>query len=244
MQKLEAHNVFYKKEKFILNDFSFSFENKLYGIISDQPEENSGVLKVFAGLLDPERGNILLNGRNVFTSFQKNERAVRKQIGFVFQRGGLLSNLNVLENLLVPYDFHFPDLSHEEKMEKIVSHLKFFNLDENILSERPAKVSISIRKALLFIRTYLTEPNVIFYDDPYMNCTQHVKKSIIEMIFKLKEEHVIQIFSESIDCSLYELADNVLIIKDGGLHASGSFSELKNSNAGFAPCLISHLFEE
>lgn len=244
IQKLTARNVCYQKEYPILKDFTFTFETGLYGIISDQPEENSSVLKVLAGLLKPGEGIVQLNGRNVFTSFQKKERDVRKQIGFVFQSGGLLSNLNVLENFLVPYDFHCPEVSLEEKMEKITGYFKTFGLSENILSERPAKLTISIRKALLLIRTYITEPKIIFYDDPYMNCSQHVRRSIFEQVMKLRDAQVIQIFCETVDARLYELADKVLLLKEGELNSSSSFNELKNSNSDFVTGLISKLFDE
>lgn len=244
MEKLEAQLVCYEKGNPILSDFSFTFEKPLYGIISDRTEGNSNVLKILAGLLNPDSGSVLLGGRNVFTSFQKRERAVRKQIGFVFQAGGLLSNLTVLENLLVPYDFHFPDVSLEEKMEKILIYLNGFGLAESILSERPAKLTLSIRKALLFIRTYIVEPKIIFYDDPIMNCSHQVQRSIFEMILKLKEEKIIQIFCETVDAQLYALADEVILLKEGKLYSSTSFSELKNSDSDFVTGLILKLFAE
>ena len=244
MEKLEAQHVCYQNENPILSDFSFVFEKPLYGIISNRTEENSNVLKILAGLLNPDSGSVLLGGRNVFTSFQKRERVVRKQIGFVFQAGGLLSNLTVLENLLVPYDFHFPDVSLEEKREKILIYLNGFGLSESILSERPAKLTLSIRKALLFIRTYIVEPKIIFYDDPIMNCSHQVQRSIFEMILKLKEEKIIQIFCETVDAQMYALADEVLLIKDSKLYSSTSFSELKNSNSDFVTGLILKLFAE
>ncbi|OIO23795.1 MAG: hypothetical protein COZ80_12180 [Ignavibacteria bacterium CG_4_8_14_3_um_filter_37_9] len=244
MQKLEANKVFYKKETQLLKDFSFSFGGQLYGILSDQPEENSNVLKVLAGLIQPDKGKILLGGENVYTSFQKKERAVRKQIGFVFQHGGLLSNLNVLENLLVPYDFHFPEISLDRKKEKISGLMDFFGLPVKILTERPAKLTISTQKALLFIRTYLTEPKIIFYDDPFMNCSLEIKKSIFKLILKLKEEKIIQIFSESVDVQLYELADMVILLQQGAYYSSDTFKVLKKSNADFVTGLISKLLAE
>jgi ABC-type transporter Mla maintaining outer membrane lipid asymmetry ATPase subunit MlaF len=244
MQKLEAQHVCYKKENPILSDFSFTFEKPLYGIISNRNEENSNILKILAGLLNPDSGSVLLDGRNVFTSFQKKERVIRKQIGFVFQSGGLLSNLNVLENLLVPYDFHFPDVSREEKLEKILIYLNGFGLSESILSERPAKLTISVRKALLFIRTYIVDPKIIFYDDPLMNCSQQVQRSIFEMILKLKEEKTIQIFCETVDAQMYKLADEVILFNEGEIYSSSSFSELKNSNSDYVTSLILKLFAE
>ncbi|MCK9211583.1 MAG: ATP-binding cassette domain-containing protein [Ignavibacteriaceae bacterium] len=244
MQKLEANNVFYKKENQILSDFSFSFDEHLYGILSDQQEENSNVLKVLAGLREPDQGNILLDGKNVYTTFQKKERAIRKQIGFVFQYGGLLSNLSVLENLLVPYDFHFPEISLGEKKGKISGFMALFGLSEKILNERPAKLTISARKALLFIRTYLTEPKIIFYDDPFINCNLQIKKTILQLILKLKEKQIIQIFCESIDEQLYELADKVILLQQGKLYSSNTFKEFKKSNSEFVTGLISKLLAE
>ncbi|MCK9426000.1 MAG: ATP-binding cassette domain-containing protein [Ignavibacteriaceae bacterium] len=244
MQKLEANNVSYNKENQILNDFSFSFDQQLYGILSDQSEENTNVLKVLAGLLEPNGGKVLLDGKNVFTSFQKKERTIRKQIGFVFQYGGLLSNINVLENLLVPYDFHFPEISFEEKKKKIARLMEIFELPGKILTERPAKLTISTRKALLFIRTYLTEPKIIFYDDPFMNCSFQIKRTILQMILKLKEENIIQIFCESIDAQLYELADTVIFLQQGTLYSSNTFNEFKKSKSDFVTGLISKLLAE
>jgi len=227
MQTLRAHNVSFEKENAILKNFSFTFDQQLYGILSDQPTENSTILKVLAGLLKPSAGTIEVDGKNVFTSFQKRERTIRKQIGFVFQSGGLLSNLSVQENLLLPFDFHFSDVPIQEKLKKILSYFEMFGLSEKILGERPAKLTISMRKALLFIRTYLTEPKIIFYDDPCMNCSHQVKKSVFEMIIKLKNAKTVQVFSESVDLHLYGLAEKVLLLKEGELHAAATLNELK-----------------
>jgi len=243
MKKFEANNVSYKKENQILNDFSFSFDKPLIGILTDQQDENTSVLKILAGLIEPEEGSIRLEGENVYTSFNKKEKAIRKQIGFVFQHGGLLSNLTILENFLVPYDFHFPEKSLKEKMEKITGLMDSFELSGGILSERPAKLTLSMRKALLFIRTYLIEPKIIFYDDPFMNCPSQIKKSILNQILKLREEQTIQIFCDSIDAHLYELADTVILLKQGELISSATFKELKNSDSDFVNSLTSKILE-
>lgn len=242
--KYQALNINYKKDNQILNDFSYVFEPYLYGLISDRPEENTNVLKILAGLVGPDNGSVTLDGKNVFTSFQEKERALRKQIGYVFQSGGLLSNLNVLENLLVPYDFHFPDVSHEEKMGKIMSYFTEFGISENILKERPAKLTISVRKALLFIRTYITEPKIIIYDDPCMNCGQHLKKTVLKQMMKLREENIIQIFCESVNVHMYEITDKIILLKEGRLFSSSTFKEMKSSSSDFVTNLISKLYAE
>lgn len=244
MKKFEANNVHLKMENEILHDFSFHFDDGLYGILTDQPEETPTILKVLAGLLEPDAGRIMLNGKNVYTSFRKKEIAIRKQIGFVFQHGALLSNLTVLENLLVPYDFHFPEISLKEKMGKISDFLKIFELPEKVLEARPAKLTISTQKGLLFIRTYLLEPEIIFYDDPFINCSLQIKKAIYQFIMKLKSEETIQIFSDSIDTQLYEWADSVLLLKQGELFRSETFQELKTSDSTIVNGLISKFLEE
>ena len=215
----------------------------MYGIITDQPEQNSHILKLFAGLLEPDEGSLLFDGKDISSSFQTKQRAIRKQIGFVFQTGGLLSNLNVLENFLVPYDFHYPEISFDEKKEKIVYFMEAFKLSENILSERPAKLTISTRKALLFIRTYLTEPKIIFYDEPFIDCSLQIKKTMLDLMLKSNEKNVIQIFCSSVDAQLHELADVVLILKQGELISSAPFYDLKNSHSDFVTGLISNLLE-
>jgi len=244
MKKLEAQNISLTTRIPVLTNFSYSFEKGIYGILTDQPGENSNLLKVLAGLLEPAAGSVTLEGKNVFTSFDKSERVVRKEIGFVFQLGGLLANLSIMENLLLPFDFHFPEIPLEEKKERINLMLHSFALKEEILNHRPASLTVSVRKALLFVRMLLVEPTIIFYDNPFMNCTLQLKNILMELILTQREKNCLQIFSDCTDTKLLGIAGRILVFKSGVLYMTGTLDELKATGDDFIHDLISNLYDE
>lgn len=214
----------------IADDLSFTFEpGKIYGIVGLKEIQIISLIKVFAAIEKPEQGEIFINEYNIFSQENNDNTDLRRKLGYVFSSGGLLSNLTIKENLLLPLDFFFPETEAEEKIKKIKYWLDFFNLDEAILDSRPARISMRSAKLILFIRTYVISPEIIIYEEPFANLNFRDRELIKNRILDLKKQGVIQILKSNSNNFILLNSDCILILDDGKILETGSWEELKKS---------------
>ncbi|MBM4175939.1 MAG: ATP-binding cassette domain-containing protein [Ignavibacteria bacterium] len=212
----------------IIENLSIEFESKqLIGILSDDYEFIQYMFRMISGIIPPDDGGVYLNNVDIFNAPTNEIRNLRKQISYVFHSGGLISNLSLLENFILPLDYFYPDLSKVKKYEKIFSLMVEFGLEEKILNERPAVLTSSQKKLVLFVRAFLIEPSVIIYNNPFDFLNIRQKEFIEQKILSYqKEKSVTQIFYNPIDKSLYDSANICYVISDDKSIIQGSWKIL------------------
>ena len=93
------------EDRTVLNDINFTFENGKTNLIIGQSGSGKTVLmKCLVGLLTPENGEVLYDGRNLITMGKKEKKALRREMGMIFQSAALFDSLSVLENVMFPLD--------------------------------------------------------------------------------------------------------------------------------------------
>lgn len=230
---LEAKNITCKVgDTVILQNFNCIFPHgELIGILTSPKEKTELILKSLCGLYDLEEGEVLLGNEIVNPILEINLRSVRKKISFVFRSGGLLSNLTILENLLLPLDFHFPEKTSEEKSKIINEYIEKFEIENSIFEKRPAQLAVHEHKLILIIRGFITEPRIILYEEPTDGLDIRSRVLVIREIFRRrKERKCIQIFSTHFENKLMKYSDHLLVIDKGKLIESGNIVELSESD--------------
>lgn len=159
-------------------DVSFAFEGEdkvlqnanfvfpMGEIISLRGERGAGrstLLQLLAGLQVPTQGRIEFDGINVGDMNFDEFLPYRLKIGYAFDLGGLLSNRTIVENLLLPLNYH-KLCSPQEAQERVNYYINKFSL-QKAADVRPANVSGGVRKLACLIRVLLTEPELILLDD-------------------------------------------------------------------------------
>lgn len=231
---ISVKNIFFSSEQHkIIDNFSIDFEeNQLIGILSDDSEMVQYLLRIIGGIIPPDKGSVTINNVDIFKGKPDEIRKLRQHSSFVFQSGGLLSNLTILENLMLPLDYFYPYKNRIEKYEKIFSFFIEFDLDERILNERPAALSSTVRKVLLFIRAYLIDPELTIYDRPFDYLNMKYKDLFMNRIINHKNLNTTtQIFYNSNDKSLYDVANICYVISKGALIKKGKWIELLNDDS-------------
>lgn len=220
-----------KKEKVILEGFSAEIKKgTLTGIISDDEDTSTLTLKAIAGLYFLDSGNVLLDGEQIHGNNYRVIEDIRKKIAFVFSSGGLLSNLSVIENLLLPFDYHYPNLSKSEKIKPIQEYFDKFSLPGQLLNKRPSELSAILTKVIVTIRSWLFNPGLILYDLPFNNLNYRYQKLILEQILEIaKEKSITQIFTLNVHSGLLDYADDIFLIKEKKLVISGTWNSLIQS---------------
>ncbi len=241
---IKIENLSYTLDgEIILSDFSHEFTmGTMTGILAPVEERISFLIKIIGGITEPQSGRTLVNGVDLLNDSPEKIREVRKTISFVFDRGGMLSNLSVLENLMLPLDYYFPAMSSDLKREKINWFFHYFSLNPKLLSERPAKLHPQIYKMLLLVRAFLPEPKILLYDNPLGDLEQNFKKKIFAYISELKKQQLTQIFVSTSDI-LFELSDVNLVFKSGDYVESGTWEDLMFSESPITQKLIKEYLE-
>lgn len=227
----------------ILSGVSVQFApGSLTGILAPVEDRIAYLLKIICGITEPDTGEVVIDGINIQNALPDKLLEIRRNISFVFNRGGLLSNLSIRENLLLPMDYLMPQLSKAAKLEKIHNLFEHFGLSETILNERPARLHPQFLKMILLIRAFLTEPRIILYDNPLGDLEISFRKKIFAHIATLHQEGVTQLFVSTSDI-LFEMADTNLVFSAGEIIESGAWDDLLISTHPITKKIIKEYLE-
>jgi phospholipid/cholesterol/gamma-HCH transport system ATP-binding protein len=128
----------------------------------------STLLYILAGLIRLEHGSITIGGYrpDPLRPSELTRRGVRR--GFVFQEGGLLSNMNALANVALALRYHADllGLSLADVEKRAKTALDRVRITQNEMYELPAHLSFGVRKRVALARAMAIEPKFFFFDDP------------------------------------------------------------------------------
>jgi phospholipid/cholesterol/gamma-HCH transport system ATP-binding protein len=203
----------------------------------------STLLKVLAGIIIPDSGKLYIEGQDFYSLSEKDALAIKKKNGFVFQDSALWSNKTIFENLSLPLTFHFPDMSQDQIKQKVNQALSYMNLS-NSLFLRPAQLSIGEQKIVSFIRALITEPLVVFMDEPTLSVDIEIKNKLVTMIKKLKEKTctIVAVIQDSKLTSM--ITDNLIILRSGAVLEQGSFQDVINSSNNEVKSILTEMINK
>ena len=137
-------------------------ENKMTVIIGRSGEGKSVLLKQIIGLLQPDEGEVIIDGVDITKLSERELLQQFKKFGYVFQFAALLDSLNVFENIGIT--LLEAGQSLEEVLPIVKEKLKLVNLKEETLDKYPSELSGGMRKRVGLARTLVTNPKIILYD--------------------------------------------------------------------------------
>lgn len=178
------------------------------------------LLKVMGGIIDPVSGQIFMDGVDITTMDEDELKTVRRRISFVFQDGALLSNLSVKENLLLPVNFHFPEMTFTDKHNLVNKFLQNYSI-EHTLNKRPSEISSANRKIVAFIRAELTDPDVLLVDEPVANLDASSRRRILHDLSESKKKGKTIVLVTQSQEVLNLLVDYMIIFSGGNVLAAG-----------------------
>ena len=216
----EAKNVDFKFKNSPngIQEFNFKAEGgELIGVMGGSGAGKSTLLNVFNGTLQPQKGEILINGYNVYTEKENIEGV----IGFIPQDDLLIEELTVYQNLYYSAKLCFKDLTKEEiqkQTERILHELDLFEIRHLKVGDPLNKfISGGQRKRLNIALELIREASVMFVDEP----TSGLSSMDSEMVMDLLKEQtlkgklvIINIHQPSSD--IYKMFDKLLIMDKGG----------------------------
>lgn len=153
------------EEKEVLHDINILFPPGQTNLIIGQSGSGKTVLiKCIVGLLEATSGEILYDGRN-FANFSKKERkALRQEIGMIFQSAALFDSKSVLDNVMFPLQV-FSNDTHRELKRRAFACLDRVNLLE-AADKMPDEISGGMQKRVAIARAIALNPTYLFCDEP------------------------------------------------------------------------------
>ena len=190
----------------------------------------SVTIECLVGLLEADRGKIEVFGIDI-TKLNYNElNKIRLRIGFLFQKGALYDSMSVRENLAFTLKHHTRHLSEEDVEKQINEALESVGLKE-AKDKMPSELSGGMVKRIGLARTLIIKPEIILYDEPTAGLDTITAKEISELILSVQKKYKTTALIITHDITCAKMTGNrIMIIKDGLIHAEGTFNELKNSS--------------
>ena len=175
----------------------------------------STLLGLLAGLDLPTSGSVVLFGQDLTHMNEDQRAAVRlSKVGFVFQSFHLLDNLTALENVLLPLEL---GASHADFKPRAVQALQQVGLGER-LTHYPSQLSGGEQQRVALARAFVTQPKILFADEPTGNLDKATGLEITQLLFNLQSQWQTTLVLVTHDESLaarcqshYRMANGVLV---------------------------------
>jgi phospholipid/cholesterol/gamma-HCH transport system ATP-binding protein len=145
----------------------------------------SVLLKLILGLIKPESGQVLIEGRDLVPVPEEQLDQVRRRMGIVFQEGALFDSLSVYEN--VAYRLREEGIAREEEIERRVRDVLGFVEMEQAIDKMPSELSGGMRRRISIARAIVSEPEIMLYDSPTAGLDPVTSQTIDLLIAKLRD---------------------------------------------------------
>jgi len=228
---IELKNV-YKGfgEKEILNGVNARFETGKTNLIIGTSGSGKTVLtKCMVGLIEPDKGEILFDGKNFTTMNAEERKELRQQIGMLFQGSALFDSMNVEQNVMFPLDM-FTNFSRKEKLERVNFVLDRVNLNDTN-KKFPDEISGGMKKRVGIARAIVLKPKYLFCDEPNSGLDPQTSMLIDKLIHEITIENKMTTVIITHDMnSVMEIGENIVYLADGKNQWEGSNKDLIFSN--------------
>lgn len=206
----------------VLNDISVEFKTGCTNLIIGRSGSGKTVLlKTLVGLHEPDSGSVWYDETNYTQLGFMERKAIRKDIGMIFQGGALLDSSTVEENVKLPLDL-FTEQSEEEKMERVNFCLQRVRL-ENANHLYPAELSGGMIKRVAIARAIVMNPKYLFCDEPNSGLDPQTSIVIDNLIHEITKEYNITTIINTHDMnSVMEIGEKIVYIHEGNKWWEGS----------------------
>jgi phospholipid/cholesterol/gamma-HCH transport system ATP-binding protein len=189
----------------------------------------STLLRHLLGLQRPVRGTVRILGKDIARSTPREMLALRRQSGVSFQGGALFTSMTVGDNVALPLREH-TDL--DENTIRIMSRLKLEVVNLGGFQDlMPSQLSGGMVKRAALARAIVTDPKLLFFDEPSAGLDPVVSAELDELILQLRDAMRMSIVVVTHELeSAFKIADTITVLDAGKVLLTGSVAEVRASD--------------
>ena len=225
MEILELKNIkksFKKKE--ILHGIDLQIRSsEVFGLLGPNGAGKTTLFSLISGLEMTTSGKIFLDENDI--TFKDISFRASKGIIYLPQEPSVFRKLSVADNIKAALQTKFKNDEIEDKYERLMSEFDLFNLERQI-SEN---LSGGQRRKLEIARAFALEPKFILLDEPFAGIDPLTINEIKNIISKLRSKNVGVVISDHNAQATMDICDNISVINDGKIIASGNPSTIKKN---------------
>ena len=198
-------------------------------IIGGSGTGKSVLLKCMIGLIEPDEGQVLYDGRDFLTVDENDQKTIRREMGVLFQGSALFDSKTVLENVQFPLNM-LTDQAKGEKKDRAMECLERVGLQE-AADRMPSEISGGMKKRVGIARAIVLNPKYLFCDEPNSGLDPLTSIKIDQLIKEITDEFKITTVVITHDMnSMMEIGDKIMFLYEGKKLWEGNSATLTQSN--------------
>lgn len=215
--------------KTVLHDISATFKTGETNLIIGQSGSGKTVLmKSLVGLVVPEEGSILFDGRDIITMNIAEKKELHKEIGMLFQGSALFDSETVLGNVMFPLTM-FSNMSKGEIRERALFCIERVNL-KGAENKFPSEISGGMQKRAAIARAIALNPKYLFCDEPNSGLDPRTSILIDELLSDITHEYNMTTVINTHDMnSVLGIGENIIFINKGRCEWVGNKNQIFSS---------------
>jgi len=220
----------YFEDQDVLHGINATFEEgKTNLVIGRSGSGKTVLLRCIVGLLTPDQGQVLYDGRDIHHLPKREATLLRQEMGMLFQGAALFDSMNVLDNVLFPLEMFSPKTSRER-----LARARFC-LDRVGLTgaeaKMPSELSGGMQKRVAIARAIALEPRYLFCDEPNSGLDPISARIIDRLISDITHEYGITTIVNTHDMgSVRNIGEQILFIHEGDLAWTGNSTLLDSTD--------------
>ena len=194
-------------------------------IIGQSGSGKTVLMKSLVGLLTPDSGEILFDGRNLLGMKHQEVKELRKEIGMLFQGSALFDSETVLGNVMFPLVM-FTDMSRAEMRDRAMFCIERVNL-KGAENKYPSEISGGMQKRVAIARAISLNPKYLFCDEPNSGLDPKTSILLDELLSDITHEYNITTVINTHDMnSVLGIGENIIFINKGYREWVGDMSQI------------------
>jgi putative ABC transport system ATP-binding protein len=206
-----------RRESRALSDVSLSIEaGKFTAVIGKSGSGKSTMLNCIGGMEPPDKGSIICFGTSIYSlSARELSLFQRRYLGFVFQRGNLLSYLTVTENIGFPLFLNgIEGGQRSRRIDELLDRVGLAYASKAL----PQELSSGETQRVAIARAIAHNPKMLLADEPTANLDTATGQQAVQLMRDMGRDHGCTIIMATHDPEITETADSVIYLKDGRIH--------------------------
>jgi len=217
----------YLPGKYVLKQIDFSVkEGEMVGLIGLNGAGKSTTIKHILGLMQPQRGDILIRGKKI----EDGASEYRSSFAYVPESPELYEELTVWEHLeLTAMAYGIPQDVFRARAERLLEEFRMAEKSRSF----PSQLSKGMKQKVMIMNAFLIEPPLYVIDEPFLGLDPLAMRSLLETMAGLRREGAAFLISSHILSTIERYCDRFVILHHGEIRAQGTLEELRR-NAGCA----------